>query len=386
MIEPLNNLWRKEKRTVAGLISGTSMDGMDVAITELSGSGTETKWEIKYFNSYQYENALLDQILHSIEGGAEDICRLNFDLGKEFALSLGKALTESGTAPSELDLIGSHGQTVYHVDGHSSLQVGEASVLAETFGVPVVADFRVRDISAGGSGAPLVPYVDYILFSNRGGKLLLNLGGIANFTTIPSPCRSLNDINAWDTGPANMLMDLAAESLSHGDERFDRDGKFASSGKVNSSWLEELMAHPYIRQSPPKSTGREDFGEEYFNSLIKRFEIKSEENKFDLIATLTRFTAESIKLNYDEYAKTENGITEVIASGGGTSNPVLMEHLSKLFSPMKVKKIDEYGINSDAKEAVAFAILANEFIAGSHSNVPFATGASKQVILGKLTI
>ena len=386
MIEQLNNLWERDKLTVAGLMSGTSMDGVDVAITELSGSGTDTKWEIKYFNSYPFENDMREQIKNSIEGGAEAVCRLNFDLGKEFSDSLGKALTESGIPPKELDLIGSHGQTIYHADGHSSLQVGEAAVLAETFGVPVVADFRVRDIAAGGNGAPLVPYVDYILFGKDGGKLLLNLGGIANFTTIPSPCNSLDDINAWDTGPANMLMDLAAESISRGAQRLDGDGKYSAAGEVNSNWLSELMDHPYISKPPPKSTGREDFGEDYFNSLIVKFEIKSEASKLDFIATLTRFSAESIKFNFDEYANGENGITEVIASGGGTSNPVLMEHLGNLFSPMKVKMIDEYGIESDAKEAVAFAILANEFVAGADSNVPNVTGASRQVLLGKLTI
>ena len=386
MIETLTELWKREKLIVAGLISGTSMDGVDVAITELSGSGIDTKWEVKYSNSYPFDSSLREQIQNSIEGGAEAVCRLNFDLGNDFSASLGEALTESGISSSDLDLIGSHGQTIYHVDGHSSLQVGEASVLTETFGVPVVSDFRVRDIAAGGSGAPLVPYVDYILFGKDGGKLLLNLGGIANFTAIPTPCNSLNDINAWDTGPANMLMDLAAESISNSAQRFDTDGKFAAAGKVNSSWLSELMDHPYVSKPPPKSTGREEFGEDYFNSLLEKFEIESELNKLDLIATLTQFSAESIKLNFDEYVKTEDGISEVIVSGGGTANPVLMEHLDSLFSPIKVNKINEYGIESGAKEAVAFAILANEFIAGTASNVPNVTGASKRVLLGKLTL
>ena len=386
MIGSLTDLWKREKLTVAGLMSGTSMDGVDVAITELSGSGTDTKWEVKYSNSYPFDSSLREQIQNSIEGGAEAVCRLNFDLGKEFSASLGTALAESGIQPSELDLIGSHGQTIYHVDGHSSLQVGEASVLAEAFGVPVVSDFRVRDIAAGGSGAPLVPYVDHLLFGKDGGRLLLNLGGIANFTAIPSPCNSLDDIYAWDTGPANILMDLAAESISNGAQMYDKDGKFATAGKVNSSWLSDLMAHPYVIKPPPKSTGREDFGEDYFNSLLEKFEINSETGKLDLIATLTRFSAESIKFNFDEYVKKEDGITEVIVSGGGTANPVIMGHLGSLFSPIKVKKIDEYGIDSGAKEAVAFAILANEFIAGTASNVPKVTGASKRVLLGKLTI
>ncbi len=386
MIGSLADLWKREKLTVAGLMSGTSMDGVDVAIMELSGSGIDTKWEVKYSKSYPFESSLREQIQKSIKGGAEAVCRLNFDLGKEFSAALGTALTESGISPSELDLIGSHGQTIYHVDGHSSLQVGEASVLAETFGVPVVSDFRVRDIAAGGSGAPLVPYVDHLLFGKDGGRLLLNLGGIANFTAIPSPCNSLDDINAWDSGPANMLIDLAAGSISNGAQMYDKDGKFATAGKVNSSWLSDLMAHPFVSKPPPKSTGREDFGEDYFNSLLEKFEINSEAGKLDLIATLTRFSAESIKFNFDEYVKKEDEITEVIVSGGGTANPAIMEHLGSLFSPIKVKKIDEYGINSAAKEAVAFAILANEYIAGTASNVPKVTGASKRVLLGKLTI
>ena len=386
MIESLDLLASKPERTVAGLISGTSMDGVDVVICMLSGSGADTKWEILYFNSYPYGDDLRKKVTETLNGTAEDVCRLNFELGKEFSFKLKRALEESGIGVEQLDLIGSHGQTIYHVNGHSSLQVAEASVMAEEFGVPVVSDFRVRDIAAGGNGAPLVPYLDYVLFGKEGGKLLLNLGGIANFTIIPSANVTLDNIRAWDTGPANMLIDLATMYLSEGKEKFDEAGKYAAEGKINEDWINYLMAHPYISEKPPKSTGREDFGEEYFQSLLSEFNVRSRQDKLDLIATFTRFTAESVYSNFTAFSDSGDETVEVIVSGGGANNPVIIKHLEELFSPVSVKIIDDYGIASDAKEAFAFAVLANEFISGTPTNIPSVTGADKRVILGKLTV
>ena len=362
------------------------MDGVDVVITELTGAGAETGWEIKYFNTYPLPDWVIEKSINGDGGSAKEVCQLNFDIGREFSKSLENALDESGIEASDLDLIGSHGQTIYHIDGESTLQVGEPSVLAEAFGVPVVADFRVRDIAAGGNGAPLVPYVDYVLFGKEGGKLVLNIGGIANFTTLPSGIKGISDISAWDTGPGNMLIDRAAVMASDGELRYDIDGKLGSEGEVNEKWLNSLMAHPYINKPPPKSAGREDFGEEYFCEIVSWFGISSHQNKLDLVATLTRFTAEAIHSNYKMYAPGNNGISEVVLSGGGVHNPLLMGHLETLFKTMKIKRIDEYGISSDAKEAFVFAVLANEFIAGNRANVPQVTGAREQVLLGKLTI
>ena len=386
MIEILKRLSEKKSLTVAGLMSGTSMDGVDVAITELTGAGVETGWEIKYFNTYPFTDRVIENLIHGDGASAKEICELNFDIGSEFSKSLENALSESGIEASGLDLIGSHGQTIYHIDGKSTLQVGEASVLAEAFGVPVVADFRVRDIAAGGNGAPLVPYVDYILFGEEGGKLVLNIGGIANFTAVPSGIKSISDISAWDTGPGNMLIDKAAKMVSDGKLKYDVDGKLGSKGDVNEKWLNSLMAHPYINKPPPKSTGREDFGEEYFDEIVSLFGVTSHQDKLDLVATLTRFTAEAIHLNYEMYAPENNGISEVVLSGGGVHNPLLTGYLETLFKPMKMNRIDDYGISPDAKEAFAFAVLANEFIAGNRANVPQVTGARNRVLLGKLTI
>ena len=385
MIESLDLLSAKEERIVAGLISGTSMDGVDVVICKLSGSGVETVWDLLYFNSYPYSDVLRKKIIDTLNGTAEDVCRLNFDLGKEFSFQLKRAFEESGIV-EQLDLIGSHGQTIYHVNGHSSLQVAEASVMAEEFGVPVISDFRVRDIAAGGNGAPLVPYLDYLLFGKDGGKLLLNLGGIANFTIIPSADANPDTVRAWDTGPANMLIDLATIYISEGKEKFDESGNYAAGGKINGDWMKHLMAHPFVTKSPPKSTGREDFGEEYFQSLLTAFNVNAEQDKLDLIATVTRFTAESVYSNFIAFSNPGDDISELIVSGGGVNNAVIISHLEELFSGIRIKKIDDYGISSDAKEAFAFAILANEFISGNPTNIRSVTGAGKRVMLGKLTV
>ena len=386
MIESLNLLAAKRERMVAGLISGTSMDGVDVVICKLSGSGIKTVWDLLYFNSYPYSNNIRKKVIDTLIGTAEDVCRLNFDLGKEFSYRLKRAFEESGIDVGQLDLIGSHGQTIYHVNGQSSLQVAEASVIAEDFGVPVISDFRVRDIAAGGNGAPLVPYLDYVLFGKDGGKLLLNLGGIANFTIIPSAGADLDNIRAWDTGPANMLIDLATMHLTEGKEKFDESGKYAAEGKINENWMKNLMAHPFVTKSPPKSTGREDFGEEYFQSLLSAFKVNTKQDKLDLIATVTRFTAESVYSNFKSFSNSGDDILEVIMSGGGADNPVIKGHLEELFSGISIKQIDDYGILSDAKEAFAFAVLANEFISGTPTNIPSVTGADKRVLLGKLTV
>ena len=386
MIEMLGLLTAKPERIVAGLISGTSMDGVDVVICKLSGSGVDIEWEILYFNSYPYSDRIRKKIITALGGSAEDVCRLNFDLGKEFSSQLKRAFKESEIDVEHLDLIGSHGQTIYHVSGHSSLQVAEASVMAEEFRVPVVSDFRVRDIAAGGNGAPLVPYLDYLLFGKEGGKLLLNLGGIANFTVIPSAGADRNNIRAWDTGPANILINLATMHYTDGKENFDDMGSYAAEGEVRSDWLNHLMAHPFISEKPPKSTGREDFGDEYFQSLLSVFEVRTLQDKLDLITTVTRFTAESVYSNFITFSNSGDEIHELTVSGGGANNPVILNHLEELFSGKSVKKIDDYGISSGAKEALAFALLANEFIFGNPANIPSVTGADKRVILGKLTI
>ena len=386
MIESLNLLTAKRERMVAGLISGTSMDGVDVVICKLSGSGIETEWELLYFNSYPYSDDLRKKVTDTLRGTSEDVCRLNFDLGKEFSNQLRRAYEESGIEVEQLDLIGSHGQTIYHVNGHSSLQVAEASVMAEDFGVPVISDFRARDIAAGGNGAPLVPYLDYVLFGKNGGKLLLNLGGIANFTIIPSAGAKLENIRAWDAGPANMLIDLAVMQLTEGEEKFDESGKYASEGNLNEDWMKHLMAHPFISKSPPKSTGREEFGEEYFKSLLSYFKINTRQDELDLVATVTRFTAESVYSNFIAFSDPGDDLLEVIVSGGGADNPVIIGHLKELFTGLSIKKIDDHGIPSSAKEAFAFAVLANEFINENPTNIPSVTGADKRVVLGKLTV
>lgn len=348
---------------VAGLISGTSVDGIDVAVVDI-GEGIQVVATATVPYPPEVRAAILS--VSNAETHTGIIARLNFLLGELFAEALGSA----GVPLESIELIGSHGQTIFH-EGEpvqflgrtiaSTMQIGEAAVIAARTGIETIADFRPSDIAAGGKGAPLAPFLDYKLFRHPAiARVALNIGGIANVTVIPANAQP-EDVVAFDTGPGNMLMDAVAPP-------FDRDGERARAGAVNAALLERLLADPYYERTPPKTTGREQYGEEF----VRRTHID--------IATATELTARTIALAIGRYPATR----EVIVSGGGAHNRYLMERLAASIGA-RVTTSDEFGIGVDAKEAILFAALAYETYHARASNLPSATGARKPMILGKIS-
>jgi len=385
-------LAERESRQIVGLMSGTSLDGVDAALCRVAGSGTATRVELLGFVTVPLPAGLrsdLERAATGTAGGSAELCALNFRLGELLAEAAAAAAEAGGVPLDAVDLIASHGQTVYHVDrAHgavpSTLQIGEASVIAERTGRPVVCDFRTRDVAAGGAGAPLVAYVDHCLFAGRGEPVLLqNIGGIANVTAVtPDPARLL----AFDTGPGNLVIDEVCRALTGGEQAFDRDGELSRGGAVDRGLLAELLAHPYLALPPPKTTGREQFGAAFSQGLIAGYDPA---RRADLLATVVRFTARSIAGAYRDHVFPRVGLAaEVVVSGGGVHNRTLMGALRDDLAAdgVAVRSFDELGLgfSADAKEAVAFAILANETIQGRPSNLPAATGARRPVIQGKI--
>jgi anhydro-N-acetylmuramic acid kinase len=348
-------------------MSGTSLDGIDVAIVEIRGGRLTTIG----FDCTPYPAPVRAAIL--AVSGSQEISRLNFQLGELYARAVLKAVRKFGP----VDLIGCHGQTIYHEGGANTLQIGEAAVLAERTGVPVISNFRARDIAAGGQGAPLVPYADYHLFRHpKRTRIALNIGGIANITVIPPNARP-EDVTAFDTGPGNMAIDALAREFSKSKLKCDRGGKIAESGQVNRPLLDALLADPYYRRKPPKSAGREQYGADFVTRLKQ-----SGLPLRDLIATATVLTAATIALAVAPVADSK---TDLIVSGGGAHNPQIMAHLAAFLPEVAISTSADHGIDIDAKEAIAFALLAHETWSGRPSNLPSATGARRPVLLGDIT-
>ena len=374
-----------KRRIVIGLMSGTSHDGVDAAVARISGAGAGARVELLSLSRSPYPKALRERVSSSFTGNARDICGLNFELGEFFAKAALKAVREAGLTLKDIDLIGSHGQTIYHIPGGagrpaSTLQIGEGAVIAARTGVVTVSDFRPADIAAGGQGAPLVPYADWVLFRRPGKtQAVQNIGGIANVTVVPE---ALEDVIGFDTGPGCSLLDEAVKIMSGGKLMYDKDGKMASSGKIIPDMLKKLMADPYFRKKPPKSTGREYFGPELVKKLLKRYR---REKKEDILHTLTAFTAESIFLAYKKFVFPRYDIERVLLAGGGAKNRLLARLLGGKF-PCPVGLTDDAGVPSQAREALCFAVLANETVSGAPSNVPGATGAKNRAILGKISL
>jgi anhydro-N-acetylmuramic acid kinase len=389
------------ERLVIGLMSGTSADGVGAALLSLRGSGSGTSWELVAFETRPYSPGLRREILALQEDGSdrllERIARLHFHLGDVYAESCASVAQKGGFTLDEVHLIGMHGQTVFHGTGRggpdrarslagapATLQLGEAGVVAERTGVSVVSNFRARDVAAGGTGAPLVPYVDYLLFrSEDESRLCLNVGGIANFTALPLGCVPEN-IMAFDTGPGNMVIDALVERYTEGRDTFDRSGDRAAQAPPHEGLLSELMAHDYFGKAPPKSAGREEFGRDFADRLAARAK-ELRMSPAAAISTATSLTARSVALAYRVHVMPRATMDAVMVSGGGAHNRTLMERLEKEMSPIPVRSTSYYGLDPDAKEAVAFAILANESIHGRPGNLPAVTGASKPVVLGSFT-
>jgi len=381
------------KRRIIGLMSGTSVDGIDAAIVDIAGHSTSTRLELLHFATIPFKDELRERIHELFEGDVSLLCEMNFTLGEAFADAAIKAVEAAGLKLSSIDAVASPGQTIYHVDPTqggvpSTLQIGESSVIAERTGAFVVSDFRTRDIAAGGSGAPLVPYVDYILFSDASRSFALqNVGGIANATIVPPRSRP-DELVAFDTGPGNMIIDEVVKELRDDDKAYDIDGRYSALGRIDEALLEQLMSHPYLALEPPKSTGREIFGVEFCRQLIEGYDAF---RIIDLLATVVRFTAQSIHDAYRRFVIPRHDIARLVVSGGGSHNKTLMRDLTTLFADdgIEVTAWDDFpGISypGDAKEAIAFAVLANETLQGYASGCPAATGARHPVIQGKLVL
>lgn len=382
--QKLKQIREKNQRTAIGLMSGTSADGIDVALVEIVGRSEMVKTKLLAFHTFPFDSDFQERILGLGSARAEEICEMNFLLGGIFGKTVLDFLQMCKVPPPEVDFIGSHGQTVCHISGHprrqnSTLQIGEGAVIAARTGILTICDFRPADIALGGTGAPLVPYTDYQLFRKRGKiRALVNIGGIANVTVVPE---QWEDVLAFDTGPGNMIMDGFMNLRSKGKRRWDPEGKVAGQGKVNPNLLGEWMEHPYFSRKPPKSTGRETFGE----SFIKKIWNQRKGIPFpDLMATANYFTAASIYRGFQEFIFPFFQIDEVYISGGGLHNRTLVKNLKEIFCPIPVWPVDVLGIHGDAKEAMAFALLADATLRGFCSNAPRATGAQRPAILGKI--
>ncbi|MEW9096046.1 MAG: anhydro-N-acetylmuramic acid kinase AnmK [Clostridiaceae bacterium] len=385
-MEKLIKLYNKDKKLVVGLMSGTSLDGIDCALVQIEGNGINTKIKPMYFDNLPMPDDIRREILQccSVENSnVEKICRLNFNLGELFAHAVISLCNKNKIELSHIDLIGSHGQTIYHIPQNSTLQIGELSVIAERTNIPVIGDFRVRDVAAGGHGAPLVPYPEYLLYRSKNKtRILQNIGGIGNATILPKNA-TLDQVIAFDTGPGNMIIDRVVFELTNGEKGFDKDGGIARKGKVHKKILDDMMNHPYMKTLPPKTTGREVFGVDYTKRLLDKC---SSMNlcKEDIVATITAFTVESIAYHYEKYVFNKYHVDEVIIGGGGSYNNTLISMLEQRLPMISIKTQEDFGYFSDAKEAIAFAILANEAIHGNYNNVPSVTGAKHPVIMGKI--
>lgn len=392
----LRALWSRERRLVAGLMSGTSLDGVDVVLARIEGSGRALRSEVVAFESIPYPEELADRLMANsipVSSDVREISQLNVRVALAYADAVRRTADAAGIPVGDIDLIGSHGQTIHHVpvaspcagqSVTSTLQIGDPSTLANELGVPVVGDFRLADMALGGQGAPLVPYFDFVQFSSDDEtRALLNLGGIANITVLPAG-GDASDVIAFDTGPANMLIDGLAQALFA--VAYDRDGAFARSGRIDDDFLADLlMRDPYLRQEPPKSTGREHYNPAYVKRLMDAGMERGLSDR-DIIATASAFTAASVYQAYARFIRERHTMDVLIVAGGGRYNDFLMSKLRDSFAPIRVVAVDEYGLRADAKEALCFAVLAHETVNGVPTSMPSVTGASRPAVLGKICL
>ncbi len=380
---------------VAGVMSGTSADGIDVALVRMrekkAGRGLDPRFELLGHTHMAYPKGVRQAVLEAMNAGRAAVAglsRLHFRLGELYADAVRLAQRNAGI--KNLDLVGCHGQTIYHQGEAAPFlgkrtactwQLGEAAVIAARLGVPVVSDFRPADIAAGGKGAPLVPFLDYLVFRDtRAGRIVQNLGGIANLTAIPAGARP-EDVMAFDTGPGNMVIDQLMQILFH--RAYDREGSVARQGAVLQPLLEEWLRAPYFQRRPPKTAGREEFGREYVSAVVRRHRA----SKPDLMATATALTVHSISRALEKFVLAGGKYRDYIVSGGGSRNKTLMRMLADETSRLglRLRHSDDFGVPSQAKEAVAFALLAYQTWRRRPGNIPSATGAEKPVVLGKVS-
>jgi len=397
-------LLKKQKKHVIGLMSGTSVDGIDAAVVEITGHGLETTVNLIAFETIPFPPDVPKRILDLCQpdtSRVDDICGMNFYIGHLFAEAVKHTLQKNGIHASNIDLIGSHGQTIHHLPPStepqgkikipSTLQIGEPAVIAHETGIPTIADFRVADMAAGGQGAPLVSYPDYLLFHNSVKTVgLLNIGGIANLTVLPAN-GAFDSVSAADTGPGNMCVDAAVNEITDGRERYDKSGQRAAQGTPYRPLIDEWLQHPFFQLTPPKTTGREMFGHTFTMECLSACRKHSLTDN-DVIATLTELTVQTVAFYISQLVSEgfppvtgegQNPIDILYVSGGGVHNQTIMRRLNEILVNTTVESVDNSGISADAKEAIAFAILANESLHGQAGNLPSATGASVRKILGK---
>lgn len=385
---------RVKPMRVCGLMSGTSLDGLDIAIVDFSVVAKQVTYELKHFVTMSYTDELTAQLFQLMDPSVplNHVSSMNMYLGELYAKCIKDALVDSEIDYESIDLISSHGQTIWHEPTvvsqrlyarPNTMQIGDIAVLAEHAGIPVIGDFRTRDMGAGGQGAPLVPFADQILFqSQTNGRVLVNIGGIANMSVLP-PAHFAQEVIAYDTGPGNMIIDAFVNKYSNGSLSYDANGDLAKDGIVHNKWLEDLMANDYFLLPAPKSTGRELFGSVYADKLW----LQGDEygcSSLDKIATITMLTAKSLSTEIKKYSQTHD-LKEVFVSGGGVHNKTLLAYLTELLpNQIDVRTSDEIGISGDAKEAFVFALLGYLGFQKMPNNLPSATGAKRQTILGKI--
>src|SRR5215472_8957510 len=373
-------------------MSGTSADGVDVALVRILGRGSSSRFHLLGHDHFRYPPAVREAVLAAMNAqraNVAELSRLNFLLGELYAAAVRNAQRSTGTA--KIDLIGCHGQTIYHQGEPATYldrkiactwQLGEGAVIAARLRVPVVSDFRPADMAAGGKGAPLVPYLDYVVFRDRrAGRIVQNIGGIANLTAIPCSAKP-EDVMAFDTGPGNMVIDQLSQRLFG--QPYDRNGEIASQGRILQPLLEALLRNHYFKRTPPKTAGREEFGREYVKMMVSRH---GRAAKADLVTTATALTARSIARAIRSFVLPRGRYRDFVVSGGGSRNRTLMRMLDEETSTMglKLRTSDDFGVPSQAKEAVAFALLAYQTWHRQPGNIPSATGAERPVVLGKIS-
>lgn len=368
-----------------GVMSGTSLDGIDVAVVAIEGEAERPSgFEVVAFRTLAYDRGARDRIRGAIDAGsAKAICALDFELGRRMGEAVVDTLRAADVAPSDIRAVGSHGQTVWHEPPGpgrpgSTLQLGRAAAIAEAAAIPVVSDLRARDMAAGGQGAPLTAYTDWLLFRGPEGRAIQNIGGMGNVTILPGVGDDATP-RAFDTGPGVALLDGAVELLTGGRQTFDEGGRLAASGTVDEDALADWLADPFFAMPPPRSTGRERFSSRRLEAWLDAHPALT---AADAAATLTELTARSIA---DAFRYVDTRVETCYLCGGGARNPALVSRLTERLAPLAVEDLSTLGLDPDAREAVAFALLARQYVLGIPSNAPWATGAAGPRVLGDWT-
>ncbi len=375
---------------IVGLMSGTSADGIDAALCEITGAPPHLHARIVHGIAYPYPPGFQARILTASQPNTariDELCKLNFLIAELFASAALQVIAEAGYQPQQIDLIGSHGQTVWHqveADGKVSatLQLTDGSILAERTGITTISNFRPRDIAAGGQGAPLTAYVDWLLLRHpTKWRAVQNIGGIGNVTFLPPLNDTTSQPMAFDTGPGNALIDSIMMLLTHDQQAYDRDAGLARGGRIDEDWLQNLLTHPYYQIKPPKTTGRELFSRAMAAQLIQEGQTRGNDAS-SILATITTLTTQTIVDAYAHFAPAR--VEEVILGGGGRHNPVMVDMLGELLNPARVLTHEDIGMDSDNKEALVFAVLAYETWHARPSTLPALTGAAHPVVLGQI--